>query len=217
MHNAKTILDETAQGYSFFPASDQAQLREAGRRGCPIVIYRLGTITGHSRSGAWNRDDFYCRLLITCIEMGQVPKSDDLIDMTPVDYVSESIVYLSGKTDSFGRTFHLQNSSPIPIDQFVSLLRDIGHPIKQISYKDWVKKLTEEISDSPNHIFYPFISYFQENNRPQSTGVSHHSLKFNCRNTVANLSCRGIICPSISGELLRTYFSYLNSGFTRNA
>jgi thioester reductase-like protein len=41
-------------------------IRTAGERGCPVVIYRLGTVTGHSKTGAWNTEDFQFRLFASC-------------------------------------------------------------------------------------------------------------------------------------------------------
>ena len=69
-------------------------------RGLPVSIHRLGRITGNSKTGVWNTNDFMCRMIKCCIQLGSVPKIDGLVDMTPVDYVSQAIVYLSQQKES---------------------------------------------------------------------------------------------------------------------
>ncbi|KAJ5182526.1 hypothetical protein N7492_000142 [Penicillium capsulatum] len=51
----------------------EAMLRRLMDRGFPIAIYRPGFITGHNKTGACNPDDFFSRLIDSCIEMGQYP------------------------------------------------------------------------------------------------------------------------------------------------
>lgn len=203
------VPDSTlTMGYAQTKLVAEQLVRSAGMRGCPVVIYRLGTVTGHCRTGAWNTDDFYCRLLNTCVEMGEVPEPDDLIDMTPVDYVGTAIVHLSGKAKSLGRTFHLQNPNPIGIDRFLTLMAEIGRPLKLINYSDWVNKILKIVCENPDHRLHPFIPYFEEykdNQFKESTDVNH---KTACRKTVEALESSGILCPAISENLLQCYLEY---------
>jgi amino acid adenylation domain-containing protein/thioester reductase-like protein/non-ribosomal peptide synthase protein (TIGR01720 family) len=203
------VPDSTlTMGYAQTKLVAEQLVRSAGMRGCPVVIYRLGTVTGHCRTGAWNTDDFYCRLLNTCVEMGEVPEPDDLIDMTPVDYVGTAIVHLSGKAKSLGRTFHLQNPNPIGIDRFLTLMAEIGRPLKLINYSDWVNKILKIVCENPDHRLHPFIPYFEEykdNQFKESTDVNH---KTDCRKTVEALESSGILCPAISENLLQCYLEY---------
>src|SRR5205823_4505156 len=76
----------------------------ARSRGLPVVIYRPGRITGHSQSGMWRTDDVLCRMLKGCIQLGSIPGQDtaEMMEMTPVDYVSQAIVSLSRRKASFG-------------------------------------------------------------------------------------------------------------------
>lgn len=63
----------------------------ASSRGLPVTIHRLGRITGNSKTGVWNTNDFMCSMIKCCIQLGSVPKIDGLVDMTPVDYISQAI------------------------------------------------------------------------------------------------------------------------------
>ena len=59
-------------------------------RGLPVVIYRPGLITGHSRSGVGNTDNLISAILKRCIQLGRAPDMDTFLDMTPVDFVSHA-------------------------------------------------------------------------------------------------------------------------------
>lgn len=45
--------------------------------------------------------------------MGSMTDITDTLDLAPVDYLSQSIVYLSKQKFSLGKAFHLNNHQPI--------------------------------------------------------------------------------------------------------
>ena len=45
----------------------------ARNRGLPVSIYRPPLIAGDSQTGIWNTDDFTCRFIKGCIQMGSMP------------------------------------------------------------------------------------------------------------------------------------------------
>ncbi len=95
----------TCNGLSGYPLSKWAAeklLMAARAHGLPVTIYRPGYISGASTSGVWNTDDFLCRLLKGCVQMGVAPivaqpgeKAEAGVDMAPVDFVASSVVKLS--------------------------------------------------------------------------------------------------------------------------
>ena len=180
-------------------------VRTAGARGCPVMIFRLGAVTGHSRTGAWSTDDFHCRLLKTCIEMGQLPHMVERIDMTPVDYAARAIVHLSRRTESLGKTFHLLNPNPLPTTDFVELCNRLGYPIGLLDYGEWKKAMLKVVGTSPRHALYPFLPYFE--NVRSNSGSRPPDQRTDCEKTLAALSSGGITCPEIDADLLRICFS----------
>ncbi len=186
-------------------------VRAARARGCPVVIYRLGTITGHSCTGAWSTKDFHTRLLKTNIELGKLPELTDMIDMTPVDYVSQSIVYLSQKTESLGQTFHLLNPNSIPTNDFVSLLNSLGYPIELVDYAQWKNEMYEVVGCSPTHVLYPFLPYFEDDRLDADNRFRQIKQRVDCRKTLVALADSEISCPLVDADLLRTYFSYFKA------
>jgi len=112
---------------------------EAGRRGVPIKIHRLGTISGHSETGAANAWDLLTALIVESIRIGHYPDVKGWrAEMTPVDFVSKAIVHLSNETESEQTVFHIGDPDPVDISQVFEDLSALGYPTKPIEFEKWV-------------------------------------------------------------------------------
>ena len=67
--------------------------------GLPLSIYRPGRITGHGESGVGNVDDFMCRMIKGCIELGCYPRLSWEEKCASVDYCAKAIVYVSNQSE----------------------------------------------------------------------------------------------------------------------
>lgn len=208
-------------GYSQTKWVAEKLVKLAQARGLPVSIYRPPLIAGHSKTGISNTDDFICLMLKGCIEMGSFPALDYMLDMSPVDYVSQSIVYLSQQPESIGKAFHLQHPEPVHLSKIVPLLKFVGYKIAQIPYQQWQTELKNTVlPDNPLFTLQPFLlekrteaqltvlELYLQSNRP----------KISCQETLNALKGSGISCPPINSKLLRTYLHrFLNSGFLQAA
>lgn len=181
-------------------------------RGLPVSIYRLGRISGHSKTGAFNPNDFFYRLLIGCVQLGSVPEREFFDSLAPVDYVSKAIVYLSRQQESLGKAFHVLNQELLNLKILFNVVRSFGYPLQQVSDQQWQLELMK-IAEIPNHPLYPLIPLFtlkKGNVPPSKTQISSLvALKFDCSNTQQGLICTSIVCPPTDEKLLTTYFSHL--------
>ena len=111
---------------------------EAGRRGVPIKIHRLGTISGHSETGAANAWDLLTALIVESIRIGHYPDVQGWrAEMTPVDFVSKAIIYLGNQTT--GQTiFHIGDPDPVNISRVFEDLSALGYPTKPLEFEKWV-------------------------------------------------------------------------------
>jgi thioester reductase-like protein/non-ribosomal peptide synthase protein (TIGR01720 family) len=193
----------------------------ASDRGLPVSIYRLGRVSGHSKTGVCNTNDRLYRMLKGFIQLGFAPDVDTIVDMTPVDYISKAITYLSQQEQSLGKIFHLANPHPIRSFELFNWIGEFGYPVKLMSYNQWQAEFldaAERFSDNP---LYPLIPFFagmgsDRTSDPDSLEATANSaaLKFNCHHTTTGLTNTSITCPPANAKLLRTYFSYLiQSGF----
>ncbi|MFM2060613.1 MAG: hypothetical protein RLZZ507_283 [Cyanobacteriota bacterium] len=179
----------------------------ASKRGLPVSIYRLGRVSGHSRTGVFNPNDFFYRLLIGCIQLGKVPNVDYLENLAPVDYVSKAIVNLSQKQQSLGKAFHLLNSHYLDLNMLFNSIREFGYPIQAISQAQWYEELVKIAENYPDHPLYPLIPFFMHSHQTKNLKV----LKFDCEQTLNSLANSSIFCPKIDGNLCKTYISHLIS------
>jgi thioester reductase-like protein len=123
-------------------------------RNFPVAIYRPGFITGHSRTGACNSDDFFSRLIHSCAEMGYYPlQPNQHKEFVPVDCFNATILHIAGLPagSSLGHGYHI-----VPPSRKVST--DMNHTrelvgidsgdsgcVKRLSYSGWVELLSEKI------------------------------------------------------------------------
>jgi amino acid adenylation domain-containing protein/thioester reductase-like protein len=182
---------------------------EAGKRGLPVCIYRPSRIIGHSETGFSNLNDLFSRGVKGCIQLGLLPAAIEGIEdnMVSVEYVSRSIVYLSLKRESFGKTFHLVNPNSTFGVELVKWISSLGYPLESISYTEWRAALSHD----QNNALYALLSWFPEYNQYNENIIEP---QFDYKNTIEGLKESNIVCPLITSEILSKYFSYfLTSGF----
>jgi thioester reductase-like protein len=183
-------------------------------RGLPVSVYRPSLITGDSRTGAWNKDDFTCKMIKTWVGFGNVPDVNTEMNMVPVDHVSRAIVRLSLQEESLGRRFHLANSHPVKVDDLVAWIEAFGYPIKRVPYDKWradLLKPTKVLRQDALYSLAPLLSVGAAADGPTLVG---RVPEFDSRNTTEALSGTGISCPRVDGELMESYLTYLvRTGF----
>ncbi|MGM3306997.1 amino acid adenylation domain-containing protein [Anabaena sp. WFMT] len=181
---------------------------EAGLRGLPVCIYRLGRISGHSQTGVFNVNDFLYRLIIGCVQLGSIPDQGMMLDLIPVDYTSQAIVHLSKQSASWNQAFHFVHPQPVCSSVLFEKMRSLGYSIQQVGYDQWHTQLLNIAENSPEHALYPLVSLFPSRFSPAKT-TDNTVLKFDCQNTLDGLTGTSITCPPIDEKLLNTYISYL--------
>ena len=118
---------------------------EAGRRGLPVKIHRAGTISGHSATGAANAWDLLTALLVESIHLGYFPEVEGWrAEMTPVDFVSKSIIHLSNQTQAQQELFHLGDPMPVETKDVFKNLEELGYQTKPLGFDQWVTLWTEK-------------------------------------------------------------------------
>ncbi len=199
---------EMGDGYSQSKWVAEKLVRTAANRGLPITIHRPATVAGHSITGAWNTDDFLCRLIRGCIEIGKAPAIQNHFDMVPVDYVSKAIVYLSRQPQAIGKAFHFSNRRPIVSDDLIDWINALGYRVERVPYAEWLENVTQTAKDSSEHPLYSLLPLLQK--KVIDDQVSSTVLKeYNTDYTEQVLAASGIDCPPIDWHLIDVYLSYL--------
>lgn len=133
------VPEKLPDGYGQTKWVAEQLVLEAGRRGLPVKIHRAGTISGHSTTGASNAWDLLSAIIVESIRLGYAPDVDGWrAEMTPVDFVSKSIIHLSSQIASQQTIFHLGDPDPITIRSVFDQLEQLGYPTNPLSWDEWV-------------------------------------------------------------------------------
>jgi thioester reductase-like protein len=187
-------------------------MHAAADRGLPVTIHRAPFITGDRRTGAWNSDDFICRLVRGIVALGVMPDLAATMDIVPVDYVARAIVRVALEPVSPARVFHLAPREPVPWTRLAGWLAQRGYSVGKEPYADWLARLPA--LRGTEHPLAPFIPLFLEKTTQGRATVlevflqSVHS-RLDSNATTAVVSNFGITTPVIDGDLWNTYLAAL--------
>ena len=106
-------------------------LRNAGRAGLPVAIYRPLDIVGSLRTGAWNTSTEMCALIRFITDTGLAPDIDLPLDFVPADVCAAAIRHISVTDGATGRTYHLASPEHALLGALVGRLRDHGYGIER--------------------------------------------------------------------------------------
>ncbi|CAN8099798.1 unnamed protein product [Discula destructiva] len=139
-----TIIDvddvptKLQDGYSQTKWVAEQLVIEAIKRGLPARIYRPGTISGHSKSGATNAWDLLTAIIVESLQIGYAPDIPNwLVEMTPVDFVSTAITKLADHEDMAQRIVHLGDPAPIGANDVFSHLSQLGYSTEKLAFDKW--------------------------------------------------------------------------------
>ena len=96
------------------------------------------------------------------MQLGLFPRWEMLFDLSPVDYLAQSIVALSLARGEQQRVFHLHNPRPLSWVEYVSHLREMGYAFNIVEPKTWHAALLG--IDESNAIFDVVSFYLDERN-----------------------------------------------------
>jgi thioester reductase-like protein len=193
-------------GYRMTKWVSERLMSAARERGLPVVVYRLGRITGHSVTGAVHQTDLFVNMVKGCIQLGSAPSVEGRMDMTPVDYACSAIVQLSKQPTSLGRVFHLINPRPASWQLMVERVRAFGYPVESVTPEAWLAALlARREADNAMSVFADFV---------MGSMAFGGEERVDDRNTQAALAATPVRCPAADERLLDRYLVYLGrSGF----
>ena len=200
----------------------------ARSRGIPTTTHRPGVVSGDSRTGSGNTRDMIWNMMKGCIQLRLAPDRDFTVDVTPVDFVSRSIVHLSLQRESIGHAFHFPNPVPMRWADALPVLRSYGYSFATVTSLQWRLKVAELAPQSPDNALLPFLpilvppqlldmARMGELEVPAASTSAPSPVDEPCydqSNTLAGLAGTGLACPPVDETLLRTYLDhFVRSGW----
>jgi thioester reductase-like protein len=117
---------------NFYEESKALAEREVVRAragGLPVVVYRPSVVVGDSRTGETQKYDGPYAVLHLLLRQGRtallpVPGRPErtTLNVVPSDFVARAMVWLSGRPESIGRTYHLADPAPYTVDRILTLM-----------------------------------------------------------------------------------------------
>jgi len=188
-------------------------VNEAQKRGLRAVIYRPGEVTGSSKTGIWNLGDLISRFLVGCLQMKEIPDIPFELQLVPVDFVAESIAYLSRKDEAIGKAFNVVGPAPASLSSLGTAFSLLGYETSAKPYEHWKKTL----SASPENVLHILATLFKEDENDAKSIVRRFSdlqPSLDTSRLKACLEGSGIVCEMIDVEVLKKYLhNFAGAGF----
>ncbi|MFC3651517.1 amino acid adenylation domain-containing protein [Dyella humi] len=179
----------------------------AASQGLPLMTFRLGYATFHSKTGVCASYQWWSRLVSTCIAHGTVPALHDLREgLTTVDYMVRAIAHISRKPSALGKKFNLIHSRDNNLtlqDFFGKLETNFGFSFKRIPYTEW-REQWEHKYEAP---LYPLLSLFKDVmcDGKSTVELYQNTYQWDCSNVTEFLHGSGIVEPAFEKSELRRY------------
>ena len=199
MPSIAPLHQDLSFGYTNTKWASEWLLWKAKENGIPVDIYRLGQITGNSKTGISNyKNNNLTKFIIGCIDMGYAPNLQHQHEMIPVDIIAKSIIALSIQHYKNATAWNIVNDNQIAHADIFTIMQGFGYDIEIINNNDWrvyLRKITEK-----NPLF-PLISYYD----------NEENIKFiRIENSIAmsHLKKLDIYIPEDYKKLFKIYINY---------
>jgi amino acid adenylation domain-containing protein/thioester reductase-like protein len=206
------------EGYAQTKWVAEKLVMAARDRGLPTVIYRLGMITGHSKTGGSQLGNLICRMIKGFIQLGHAPNLDMGMVLAPVDYVVKAISTLSDNSTTIGQNFHVVSPHRLNFQQLIADINALGYPVELIPQDIWDQQLLKLPKDNA---LTPAISMFQQSDRYGGTIIETGTFvaqTHDARNTLQYLQSDNVGCPALTQATIQAYIEYfIRQGFLRSA
>jgi amino acid adenylation domain-containing protein/thioester reductase-like protein len=193
-----------AGGYAATKWAAARLIQQAAGRFGPVAHYRLGLITGDTKSGRTPGHDAFSLFLRGIAAVGGIPNfetADRSMDVTPVDYAAAALATISMAPQADGATFHVANPRPLTLSALVAALREFGFRLPVLDESEWRARLIARSSPTVAAAALGLVTG-SECDIFRATGVV-----FDQTNARAGLVGSGLVCPDAGPELLRTYLA----------
>ena len=180
-------------------------LLNAAERGLPVARYRPGEVGGDSLTGRCVTDHFLLASFKGFLQFGAFPQLDIEVDVAPVDYVAQAMVYLAFKRRPLGKAFHLTNPTRRPMSAALAYLRNQGYQFEELPFEELRDKLVSSPIFSSNALF-AYQATLEDMDQ-----VSMQLPTYDTRDTKRELEGSGIVCAPADEKLFETYLRYLRA------
>jgi thioester reductase-like protein len=183
----------------------------AATKGLPLMTFRLGYATCHSRTGACAEYQWWGRFIKACLEKGAVPDLRKMREgLTTVDYMTQAIAHIARQPAALGKKFNLCQTTRNDLDlkQFCARVgRYYERRLAVVPYKRWVALWERDV----DALLYPLLGMFKDDmhNGEAILELYQYNYAWDRSNTREFLRGSGIRESEFAGEVLALYLDRL--------
>ena len=118
-------------GYSVSKWEVEKRLLAMKEQGLPVNIFRLGNLTGSSKTGIFNAADMLSSIFMSSMQLGSFFNKEMQFDITPVDYAARAVVGLIKLADH-GHFYHITNPEKVSLSSIVHFLKQAGWRLRRL-------------------------------------------------------------------------------------
>lgn len=194
-------------GYLLTKWVSEKLLWQARKQGLRATIYRLGNVTGDSKTGQTNFAMNHALLLLkSCIQLGVAPNWDMKMEMEPVDIAATALVALSLDKNATEGVYNLLNPIYTTWKEYIAIVNQEGFKVKLIDPAAWLEKHLMPANEE--NALYPLKALYE--GQPDYSEPP----KFYCDKARALMQANGINYPDDYLSLINLYNNYLiKNGF----
>lgn len=206
-----TIEDKYIEfgGYPETKLVSERLVLQAQEHGFKSIIYRLGRLTNHSKTGVYNQNDTAFRFIAGCLQLKLAPSSGFSLDLGAVDFIAEALVTLSLDKNNFGECFHLQNPNSVAWPDLVRAMQEYGFEIQTVGLEEWFAELKKH----PENPFYPYLSLLNNKESLEHFARENNLIVTPTSKTIATLRKYNLNPPQASQELVGLFFKQIKQNW----
>ena len=205
-------LASLPNGYMQSKCVAEHLVQQAGARGLPVSTYRLGAITGHSKTSVCNLGDFFYSALRSAVQLGFADDLDTDQTLVPVDHAVRVVVALSRLPSVRGQVCHINAPQTFMWLELVHLLRKRGYSIQVRSFTECMEILKDaarRTQDIPIIAFLPFLLQKRAGRSGYVLEEYYANVRYDCSRTQRAMKENGIEPLPDPRECTERYISYL--------
>jgi thioester reductase-like protein len=148
------LADGLYLGYPQSKFVAEQLLQQAIVKGMPCRIFRLGMVTGDSKTGVqFAENDHNILEIKACTQIGFAPKWDSGRNFLAVDVVAEIMAVLGMDPDILNGAFNIVNPGSVSWSDLIAYLNSEGYSIEMIDEQEWINKLAAVNEDNALYRF----------------------------------------------------------------
>ncbi|RAQ55636.1 NRPS-like enzyme [Aspergillus flavus] len=136
--------------------------------GLAVTIHRPGFVLGHSETGIGNSEDFFSRVVPSCVGMGCYPALSEHRDaFVSVDFVVLALLHIASSEKFFGRAYNLVEPHGDAVISLSEIFEGISAALPagsliEVPYGDWVGKCQSRTYAKTQHPLKPLMPMLEE-------------------------------------------------------